>query len=112
MARFYTDRMGGKLEFRQAPGGGTEGWPLQRRLISRFASGLARSLVEANDPLSGFFLMRREVIDGVELDPCGWKIALEVLVRGRYDRVAEVPFVFRDRAYGSSKLTKKVVNIE
>jgi dolichol-phosphate mannosyltransferase len=65
--------------------------------------------VSARDPLSGFLLLRRSVIDGVELDPCGWKIALEVLVRGRYDRIAEVPFVFRDRTYGSSKLSSKVV---
>ena len=89
---------------RYVAGGGTEGWPWRRRLVSRVASGMARTLVHARDPLSGFVFMRREVIEGIELDPVGWKITLEVLVRGRFDRVGEVPFVFRDRAYGESKL--------
>ena len=59
--------------------------------------------------MSGFVFLRREVIEGVELDPIGWKIALEVLVKGRYERVEEVPFVFRDRAYGDSKLSSRVI---
>jgi dolichol-phosphate mannosyltransferase len=53
--------------------------------------------------------MRREVIEGVDLDPIGWKITLEVLVRGRYTRASEVPFVFRDRAYGESKLNSRIM---
>lgn len=89
---------------RYMPGGGTEGWPLERRVASRFAGGLARALlVGARDPLSGYLVLRREVIDGVELDPTGWKIGLEVLVRGRWSVLGEVPFVFRDRAAGQSK---------
>ncbi len=97
------------LASRYVSGGGTEGWPFQRRLTSRVASGLARTLVRVHDPLSGYLLMRRQVIEGVELDPLGWKIALEVLVRGNYDRVEEVPFTFRDRACGASKLSSKVM---
>lgn len=97
------------LASRYARGGGTEGWPRRRQLTSRFASSLARSLVSVQDPLSGYLLFRREVIEGVALHPIGWKIALEVLVRGRYAGVAEVPFVFRDRAYGASKLCSRVV---
>jgi dolichol-phosphate mannosyltransferase len=94
---------------RYMPGGGTEGWPLPRRAASRFASGLARTLVRARDPLSGFFLLRREVLEGVELSPRGWKIGLEVLCRGRWGRLAEVPYVFRDRFQGKSKFGRRVV---
>lgn len=94
---------------RYMPGGGTEGWPLPRRAASRFASGLARTLVRARDPLSGFFLLRPEVIAGVELSPRGWKIGLEVLCRGRWERLVEVPYVFRDRFQGKSKFSRRVV---
>ena len=97
------------LGSRYVPGGGTEGWPWRRRLTSGVASGLARTLVSVHDPMSGFIFLRRQVIDGVELDPIGWKIALDVLVRGRYRRVDEVPFVFRDRTLGDSKLSGRVI---
>ena len=96
------------LATRYMPGGGTEGWPWPRRAASRFASGLARTLVRARDPLSGFFLLRPGVIEGVELSPRGWKIALEVLCRGRWDRLVEVPYVFRDRFQGKSKFSRRI----
>ncbi|MCO5168969.1 MAG: polyprenol monophosphomannose synthase [Planctomycetes bacterium] len=94
---------------RYVPGGGVEGWPLRRRVVSRAASLLGRTVVTARDPLSGFFVLRREVIEGVALRPRGWKIALEVLARGRVARVAQVPFVFRDRAWGRSKFGPRAV---
>lgn len=94
---------------RYVPGGGVEGWPLRRRLVSRAASLLARPLVAARDPLSGFFVLRRELLEGVRLRPRGWKIALEVLARTRPTRLAQVPFVFRDRAWGRSKFGPRAV---
>ncbi len=94
---------------RYVPGGGVEGWPLRRRLVSRAASLVGRTLVAARDPLSGFFVVRRDLVEGVALRPRGWKIALEVLARGRPARVAQVPFVFRDRAWGRSKFGPRAV---
>ncbi len=94
---------------RYTEGGGVTGWPLRRRLASRVAGTLARTLVRPRDPLSGYLLLRREVLAGVELDPTGWKIGLDVLVRGRYGRVAEVPYVFHDRAAGKSKFGPRAV---
>src|SRR5262249_24748970 len=44
---------------RRVPGGATPGWPLRRRLASRFASALAWPLSNARDPLSGYFATRR-----------------------------------------------------
>ena len=43
------------------------------------------------------------------LSPKGFKIGLEILVRGNYNKVIEVPIIFRDRRYGESKLSSKVI---
>jgi len=99
---------------RYAKGGGTEGWPLKRRIISRGATLLARSvllLLDTKDPGSGFFAVRKAVVDGAPLRPQGYKILLEILGKGRYDetKVKEVPYVFRDRAAGTSKLKGKTM---
>jgi len=94
---------------RYVKGGGTEGWPLKRRMISKGATLLARLITDVCDPMSGFFAIKRSVVDGVELNPKGYKIALEVLARGNYRKVIEVPFVFRDRKAGLSKLDNKVI---
>ena len=93
---------------RYVKGGGVEGWSLWRRLISRGATLLAHALFletrKVKDPLSGFFLFRREVVEGIRLNPIGYKLLLEVLMKGEYDKVAEVPYVFKMRRRGKSKL--------
>jgi len=93
---------------RYVEGGGVEGWSFWRRLISRGATLLAHTLLPktrgVKDPMSGFFVFRRKVVEGVELNPTGYKLLLEVLVRGRYEGVAEVPYVFKARRRGRSKL--------
>lgn len=94
---------------RYVPGGGTEGWPLRRRFISRVACWLARGITRVKDATSGYFALRREALAGVGIKPRGYKIGLEVLAQLRGARVAEVPFVFRDRRYGSSKLSGAVM---
>jgi len=48
--------------------------------------------------------MRKSVVEGVSLNARGYKIGLEVLVKGRYKRVMEVPYTFTDRRKGASKL--------
>lgn len=93
---------------RYVPGGGAVGFTAARRLASRAATASARILLKrgrlVSDPMSGFFAVRREVIDGIELRPLGYKILLEILVRGRLRRVAEVPYRFELRVAGASKL--------
>jgi len=73
------------------------------------ATGLARALLLrarlVSDPMSGFFAMRTKVVQDVALHPLGYKILLEILVRGRLTRVAEVPYRFQARGAGQSKLT-------
>ena len=55
------------------------------------------------DPLGGFFLVRRSLVQGVELHPMGYKILLEILVRSPWQTIAEVPYEFRPRRGGTSK---------
>lgn len=80
---------------------------VHRQLVSRSSRALAATLFPrisaCTDPMSGFFLFRREVVDGVELRPTGFKILLEVLVRGKWNRLSEVPFHFEGREAGTSK---------
>lgn len=94
---------------RYIPGGDIVNWPLTRRLSSKIATALVRGLTTVKDPMSGFFFFRKEVIKGVGLSPRGFKIGLEVLVKGNYKSVKEVPIVFTDREYGESKLQLRVV---
>lgn len=90
---------------RYVAGGDTPGWPLWRRLLSRGGSLLARLLTDIADPLSGFFAVRRDRLLAVDPAAAGFKIALEVLaVGGDSLRVVEVPFSFRDRVRGHSKI--------
>ena len=94
---------------RYVPGGDTPGWPWIRRFISKFAVSLALPVSSLKDATAGFCLFRREVIDGVKLDPVGWKIVLEVFVKGNYRDFREFPITFRDREKGQSKLGNKAV---
>ncbi len=93
------------LGSRNIPGGMVEEWPWYRVFASRFATSLVRPLgVRVYDPMSGFFLLHRRVLDGVACSPVGYKILLEILVKGHAPRVAEVPYVFRNREVGQSKM--------
>ena len=88
-------------------GGGCEDWPFIRRFISKFSGLLARGLTRLSDPTSGFMAIRKDVLNGVMLDPVGWKIVLEVIVKTGA-RFQEVPIVFADRQKGESKLDTRV----
>lgn len=94
---------------RYIPGGGMGDWPLYRQLISRVAVALARPICPIHDLTSGFFVVQRQAIENVALDPVGFKIGLEVMMRGQYRTFCEFPYVFTDRAQGASKLGPKVV---
>jgi len=92
---------------RYVNGGGADGWPLYRRLISRVATGLVRLLwrVPVHDPLSGFFAARRAVLVNQGYAAIGYKILAEILVRHPEYTVIEVPYRFVDRQAGRSKLS-------
>ena len=92
------------LASRYIRGGSTRGGPLRRRFLSRGATLLARPLTPVKDPMSGFFAVDREILSRARLDPVGYKIALEILARCRPAPVREIPFEFRDRREGESKM--------
>jgi dolichol-phosphate mannosyltransferase len=95
---------------RYAPGGSTPGWSRKRRLMSRAASACAWPLTDVHDALSGFFAVRRDLMGAIPPDAAGFKIALEILVRGGDALlVAEVPIAFRDRELGQSKMGGRVI---
>jgi len=89
---------------RHVKGGSTSGWPFKRRIFSRVAIMLARPLTPIKDATSGFFAIRRECLEGVHLTPLGFKIGLECFVKAKWKSFSEIPFAFRDRSHGQSKL--------
>ena len=94
------------LGSRYVPGGTTDDdWGFLRWLNSRVATLLARPLTSLVDPMSGFLAMWRKQIDFPNLNPTGYKIALELLVKCNVSRATEVPIHFTDRKLGTSKLT-------
>jgi dolichol-phosphate mannosyltransferase len=64
--------------------------------------------MRAKDPMTGFFLVRRECVDGIRFQPSGFKLLLEILVRGHIHSVQELPLNFGLRRSGASKANFKV----
>ena len=98
---------------RNVEGGGVSDWNLARRMLSRGAQGIGLLLLPGvlgrlSDPMSGCFMVRREAIAGCLLNPLGYKILVEVVGRGRIRSIAEVGYVFRERAEGASKVTLRI----
>ena len=93
---------------RYAPGGVIDrSWSPWRLLNSRVATWLALPLVTCSDPMAGFFATDRRLLPDLQrLQPIGYKIALELMVRGNL-RVRELPIDFRDRSLGSSKMNRR-----
>ena len=91
---------------RYAPGGTTsDDWGIFRWLNSRVSILLARPLTSIQDPMAGFFALRRSTFErATDLNPIGYKIGLELIVRCGCERVVEIPIHFEDRRFGESKL--------
>ncbi len=88
-------------------------WPLIRRLTSRAAAGLAQVLLSqpVKDPLSGFFALRKSLLLRCgPLNPIGWKIGLELMLKCQCKNIQEVPIYFSERLYGKSKFNYRVAS--
>jgi dolichol-phosphate mannosyltransferase len=94
---------------RYVPGGGIANWPKRRIITSRVAIALAQPLTSVKDITSGYFLVKRSALEGVVLDPIGFKIGLEVIAKAHYTKALEVPYVFTDRVAGESKLNQREI---
>jgi dolichol-phosphate mannosyltransferase len=103
----------GRAEFtlgsRRAQGGSTEGFPVVRKLTSWVAALPARPFTAVRDPMSGFFAVRRDVLERAPLTPTGFKIGLEIIAKERPSPVLEIPFHFGERLAGESKLGPIVI---
>jgi dolichol-phosphate mannosyltransferase len=98
---------------RYVDGGSAESFSALRAKVSRWATDVARRFlgVELSDPMSGFFMMRRERFEALspQLSSQGFKILLDVVATARGKlRIAELPYVFRERVHGESKLDSRV----
>lgn len=90
---------------RFVPGGRVDlEWPTHRWLNSLVGRVLARPLTPVRDMMSGFFAVRARDVDFDRLNPVGYKIALELIVRMGWRNVVEIPITFADRAAGRTKL--------
>lgn len=94
---------------RYVPGASTDDdWGIFRWLNSLLATLLARPLTQVHDPMSGFFALRKADFEAArDLNPVGYKVALELIVKCGFENVGEVPIHFAERVRGESKLTLK-----
>ena len=88
--------------------GAIKDWSIWRKITSNVSKFIVYPLTRVKDPLAGYFIVRRHVIKNTLLNPIGFKILLEILTKGQYETVIEVPIIFQDRVSGSSKLSKGV----
>ena len=88
--------------------GANIGFGMRRKLASKSGIALAHFILprtkQCTDPLSGFFAFRKSVINGVQFDAIGFKFLLEMLARGKWARISEVPYSFSGRKLGRTKL--------
>jgi dolichol-phosphate mannosyltransferase len=97
-------------------GGGTTGWPLWRRLMSRMGGRYASAVLGApvSDLTSGFKVWRPTTLKSIAIDGLrsdGYAFTIEATWRALKHgaRVVEVPIVFTDRVAGASKLSRRIV---
>lgn len=92
---------------RYIKGGSILNWPLKRKLMSKVGTIVAQKGLglRVSDPMSGFFAFKKQIISGLKFDAIGYKMLLEILVKARGATVKEVPYTFKNREQGSSKIT-------
>jgi dolichol-phosphate mannosyltransferase len=98
---------------RHVDGGSTGEWGRLRRVQSWIANKLAQLLlgVSLKDPMSGYFLVRRKDFYEIreQLNGKGFKILLEILWNLNARKIKEVPYTFRPRTRGQSKLSGRII---
>ena len=96
---------------RYISGGKINGWTLKRKIMSKVATLIAKKGlgVKTNDPMSGFFAFKKNILKGINFDAIGYKILLEILVKKSGIDVKEIPYTFENRSFGSSKLDRSTV---
>jgi dolichol-phosphate mannosyltransferase len=98
---------------RYMEGGSVSGWDSSRQKISSLATTLSQRLlgIQLKDPMSGFFMIRRTAFEGAVygLSSIGFKILVDLVASSKTPlRVKELPYQFRNRLAGESKLDNRV----
>jgi dolichol-phosphate mannosyltransferase len=98
---------------RYARDNGVKGWNPVRAAVSKLSTLAAAPLISkrklgVTDPMSGFFIIHRRCIEGLTFQTSGFKLLLEILVRGRIHTAKEVPYNFGLRHAGRSKANATV----
>ncbi|MFC2142487.1 polyprenol monophosphomannose synthase [Acidobacteriota bacterium] len=98
---------------RRIPGGGADKWPWYRKISSNIATTMAKIMLDITitDPMSGYFTLKKELFEQAKhvINPRGYKILLEIYVRSNPQRIKEIPYIFKDRDQGHSKMSAKVM---
>ncbi len=94
---------------RYCEGGDASNWSRSRRLKSKFGVYMMLPFVGVRDANSGFFCLRKSIVEGINLNGNTWKIMLEILFKGKWISKLEVPIKFGDRYAGESKRSNKQV---
>ena len=83
--------------------GKIEGWNTWRMIQSKVATLLSRPFTNVKDTMTGLFLIRKNCLKNKDLNPKGFKILLEIIIKSDCEKIIEVPFTFVDRQKGKSK---------
>lgn len=93
------------------PGGDDGGLNIFRKIVSyterKIGSIFIEKLRRFSDNTSGYFMFKKEIINNFELDPIGWRILIEILVKADYNKVIEIPYSFHARNAGEYKMSIK-----
>ncbi|MDC0199489.1 polyprenol monophosphomannose synthase [Candidatus Nitrosopelagicus sp.] len=97
---------------RYVKGGKFEGWPFSRRFMSRLANLIPKFVLglKVNDSMSGLFLIKKELVDGISFKAIGYKILLEILVKTKGSKIHELPYTCKNRKEGISKFNFSIIN--
>ncbi len=97
---------------RYIKGGKFEGWPFSRRFMSRLANLIPRFVlgIKVNDSMSGLFLIKKQLVDGISFKAIGYKILLEILVKTKTSKIHEIADTCKNRKDGISKFNFSIIN--
>ncbi|BFI73313.1 dolichol monophosphate mannose synthase [Nanoarchaeota archaeon] len=101
---------------RYVKGGKIEDWSLIRKIISKSAIFLSHLLLpetkKIKDTMSGYFIIRKDLLNNFNItDPFEYKVLLDILVKIKPEKILEIPYSFKERKKGKSKLNKKIIFI-
>lgn len=104
--------LNGKYDFiigsRFVKGGSAPHFNWYRKLNALVSKIIARPFTNVSDPMAGFFAFNRNLLKpGLILNPLGFKIGLEMIVKAAPERITEIPIQFQEREFGESKLSLK-----